>query len=309
MIRSARTIVIPGGSGYLGRVLARHFVGAGDQVILLSRRPAETKDGVTTLAWDAKTLGPWATALEGADVVINLAGRSVNCRYTARNKQLIYDSRLHSTKVLGDAIAAASNPPRVWINSSSATIYRHAEDRAMDEHTGEIGTGFSVDVCQRWERMFFESETPHTRKVALRTAMVFGGGKGGVMDAFDFIVRAGLGGTIGPGTQYMSWLHHEDFAHIIEWIVAHDSIDGAVNASSPNPVVNRAFMKAYRRAWGVPVGLPTFAWMLEIGAFVIRTESELLLKSRRVVPTRLLESGYEFRHPDWDGALRTLVAR
>jgi uncharacterized protein (TIGR01777 family) len=258
--------------------------------------------------WDGEKLDEWANEIDGADAIINLAGRSVNCRYNDRNKQEIYDSRLKPTKILGEAIAQCKQPPIIWINSSSATIYRHAEDRAMDEANGEIGNGFSVDVCQKWEATFNEAETPHTRKVALRTAIVFGSQKGGAMDAFEMLARRGLGGTLGPGTQFVSWIHAADFARAIEWIFNHDDLSGPVNCAAPHPISNREFMQILRETVHAPLGLPATSWMLAVGAFLMGTETELLLKSRRVVPGKLQESGFEFRFPDWQIACDSIIS-
>ena len=301
------TVVIPGGSGYLGRLLTQHWAGRGYRVVVLSRRGGEDHGRVLHLPWDGERLGPWARELEGAEAVLNMAGRSVNCRYHARNRREIYDSRLRSTRVLGEAIAACARPPRTWINAASATIYRHALDRPMDEATGELGKGFSVDVCLQWERTLAEADTPRTRKVALRTAMVLGEGHGGVMDAFLRIVRLGLGGTLGPGNQFVSWVHAEDFVRTIDWVVEHEVLEGAVNCTSPHPVPNAEFMRTLRQVCRQPLGLPATRWMLEIGAVLLRTETELLLKSRRVVPRRLLESGFVFRYPELRPALEQIV--
>jgi hypothetical protein len=255
--------------------------------------------------WDGATLGDWQRELDGAAAVINLAGRSVNCRYDERHRREIYESRLRSTAVLGAAIAACAAPPPVWLNSSSATIYRDARDRPMDEATGEHGTGFSVDVCEKWERAFFAAPTPSTRRVALRSALVLGRGDG-VMEAFARIVRLGLGGTLGRGDQRMSWVHVEDFARAVEWLLTHP-LEGPVNCAAPNPLPNREFMAALRKAYRQPVGLPAAAWMLEIGAFFLRTETELLLKSRWVLPQRLQEAGFAFRYPDLASALAEIA--
>ncbi len=302
-----RRLVVPGGGGFLGRTLASWFSREGWEVVVLSRREEVQVPGARIVRWDGKTAGPWHADLEGAAALVNLAGRSVNCRYTPRNRQVIYDSRLHSTRALGEALARCDSPPPVWINASSATIYRHAEDRAMDEETGELGTGFSVDVCRRWEEELFRPELPRTRRVALRAAMVFGREPGGVFDAFYRLARLGLGGTQGPGTQYVSWIHAEDFARSVEWLIQREDLSGPVNCAAPHPLPNREFLRRLRQACGVPVGLPAARWMLEIGAIVLGTETELLLKSRRVVPGRLLASGFAFRYPEWAEAAAALV--
>ncbi|MDB5294637.1 MAG: hypothetical protein JWO31_620 [Phycisphaerales bacterium] len=312
-----RRMVLPGGNGYLGIRVAAWFAARDWDVTVLSRRP-DLRNGPGSLtAWDGHTLGPWAAAVDGADAVVNLAGRTVNCRYTAANRREIYASRLDSTRVVGQAIAAAAAPPPVWLNAASATIYRHAEDRPMDERSGELGSDFSSDVCKRWEAELFAAATPRTRRVAMRAAMVMGPGSGGVYEAFRRIARLGLGGTLGRGTQYVSWVHLEDFCRAVEFLIGPPPragttaptaaprppvLDGAVNVASPNPLANRDFMRAVRNAVGARLGLPATRWMLEVGAAVLRTETELLLRSRRVVPTRLAEAGFTFAHPDWPAA-------
>lgn len=247
--------------------------------------------------------------MEGADAVLNLAGRSVNCRYNAKNRAEILDSRLDSTRVLGQAIAKSSAPPRVWLNSSTATIYRHAEDRPMNDETGEIGSGFSVGIALAWEQEFFATEVPRTRRVALRTAMVMGPQPGGPFVVFHRLAKLGLGGTLGSGRQMVSWLHDEDFCRAVKWLIEHDDISGPINVSAPNPLPNREFMREVRQAAGVPFGLPATRWMLEIGAVFLRTETELPLKSRWVLPSRLQAAGFEFEHPTWPDAAREIVSR
>jgi uncharacterized protein (TIGR01777 family) len=298
-----RRIILPGGAGFIGRHLAAWFAGLGDDVVVLTRRPApDLGPRIRHLLWDGQTPGPWTDALDGAHAVVNLAGRTVNCRYIQRHKREIYDSRLIPTKLIGEAIAICKSPPPVWINASSATIYRDARDRPMDEATGEVGHGFSVDVCQRWEAELAAADTPRTRKVALRSAMVFGPGKGGVFAAFRRLVRLGLGGTLGRGDQYVSWVHHQDFCRAVDFLLADQTLSGPVNVSSPNPVLNRDFMRTFRHVCRAPFGLPAARWMLEIGAFALRTETELLLKSRRVIPSRLLQAGFTFDFPDLPAA-------
>jgi uncharacterized protein (TIGR01777 family) len=270
------------------------------------------------VGWDAKTLGDWAAEVDGADAVINLAGRSVNCRYGAANRRLIKESRVDSTHVVGRAIAQAARPPRVWLQASTATIYAHRFDAPNDEATGIVGGSepdapdtwrFSIDVATSWEQALRESATPNTRKVLLRSAMVMSPDRGGVFDAFLNLVRRGLGGRFGNGRQYMSWIHDVDFVRSVEWLIDHDEIDGAVNLAAPHPLTNAEFMRDLREAWGIRIGLPSAAWMLEIGALLMRTETELLLKSRRVIPGRLLEHGFSFTFPTWPEAARDLCQR
>jgi len=303
-----KKIVLPGGAGFLGRALTGFFSTRGWDVVVFSRLP-RAGNTARCVAWDGETLGPWVEEIEGADVVVNLAGRTVNCRYHPRNRREICESRLRSTRVLGEAIANAANPPRVWINSSSATIYREARDRAMDEETGEIGNGFSVDVCEQWERELANALAPQTRKIALRSAIVLGPGAGGAFSPFFNVVRFGGGGPMGDGGQFVSWIHVEDFCRAVEWIIEREELSGAINCASPNPVPNAEFMRELRQASGRRLGLPATRWMLEIGAFALRTETELLLKSRRVVPARLLSSGFAFRFPELHAALTDLVPR
>ena len=309
-------IVITGGSGQVGRILSRHFHGRGADVAIIARHvePAPW----TAVAWDGLHAGDWCEQLEGADVVINLAGRSVNCRYNQANRREIMESRIITTRLVGDAIARASDPPKLWMNASTATIYRHAVDRPMDEVDGEIGGGeahlpsswrFSYDVATTWERAFVASDTPRTRKIALRSAIVMSPDRGGAFETLLNLVRAGLGGSAGSGRQFVSWIHEADFAAAIEFLIARSDLDGCINVSSPQPLPNRDFMAAVRRAYGAPIGLPATGWMLEVGAFLLRTETELILKSRRVVPSRLLEEGFEFRFPEWGGAAADLVQR
>jgi uncharacterized protein (TIGR01777 family) len=284
--------------------VSSYFARRGWEVIVLSRRAG----AAGTIAWDGRTLGPWAQEIDGADVVLNLAGRSVNCRYTAANRAEILRSRVESTQVIGEAIRRAPRPPRVWLNSSTATIYRHAEDRPQDETTGEIGSGFSIDVATAWEKAFFDSATPPSvRKVAMRSAMVMGEGVGGPFNVFHTLARLRLGGRMGSGRQYVSWVHILDFCRAIEFLIERDDLCGVVNIASPHPLPNRAFMRDLRRAIDVRIGLPATQWMLEIGAFILRTETELPLKSRFVVPRRLLEAGFTFLHPDWPEAAADLV--
>jgi uncharacterized protein len=248
-------------------------------------------------------------------VVINLAGRSVNCRYTAENRRAMMDSRVESTRVVGEVIAAAARPPRVWLQMSTATIYAHRFDAPNDERTGILGGGepgapdtwrFSIDVARAWERAFDEAVTPSTRKVAMRSAMIMSPDRDGIFDTLLALVRRGLGGASGDGRQYVSWLHHVDFVRAVRWLIDRDDVDGAINLASPHPLPNAAFMRALRDAWGTRVGLPAAAWMLEIGAVALRTETELILKSRRVVPGRLLEAGFTFDWPEWPQAARDL---
>ncbi|MGW2425961.1 TIGR01777 family oxidoreductase [Streptomyces sp. NPDC001709] len=307
-------VVLPGGTGQVGTILDRALTAAGHEVTVVTRRPVRERQ----VGWDGTTLGRWAEVVDGSDVVINLAGRSVSCRYTAENLRDMMDSRVDSARVVGEAIAAAARPPRVWLQMSTATIYAHRFDTANDEATGVIGgseTGvpdywaFSVDIAQNWERAQAEAPTPATRKVALRSAMVMSPDRGGVFDVLLWLTRLGLGGPVAGGAQYVSWIHDVDFVRAVEFLVEREDIAGPVNLAAPGPLPQRDFMRALRGAWGVPVGLPATRWMAELGAFALRTDTELLLKSRRVVPGRLLGAGFDFAYPEWQQAAVDLARR
>lgn len=308
-------VVIAGGSGQVGQALVPVLDAAGHDVVILSRNPAA--GAARTVVWDGRTVGRWAEEVDGADVVLNLAGRSVNCRYHAANRREILDSRVNATLAAGNAIAQAGQPPRVWLQASTATIYAHRHDAANDEHTGILGGAepdvpatwrFSTDVARAWEAAAEQFDFPRTRLVLLRSAMVMSPSPGGIFSTLLGLVRRGLGGPVAGGRQYVSWIHHDDFARALLWLVDRDELRGAVNISAPAPVPQAEFMRDLRAAWGIGVGLPATRWMAEIGAFAMRTETELVLKSRRVVPTRLLESGFTFRHPSWRRAAEDLCS-
>ena len=299
-------IIIAGGSGYLGQVLAQDLAEKGYQVVILSRGTERVLGDISFKNWDGETLGDWAAEFENAEAVINLAGKSVNCRYNERNKAEIYRSRLLSTKVVGAAILQCKNPPKVWIQSASSTIYRHAEDRPMDELTGEIGTGFSIDVCRQWEKTFNDIPTPHTRKVLLRIAIVLGK-SGGALPPLLRLTRWGLGGQQGNGNQRVSWLHDEDFCRVIEFALKNEQVSGVYNVATPNAVTNAELMKTLRQVCKIPFGLPTPVWLLTIGAALIQTEPELLLKSRWVIPTKLSQAGFTFKYPQLKMALENTI--
>jgi uncharacterized protein len=300
----------------VGRVLAQHFHRRGDHVVVLTRSP-HTAEWLT-VHWDGETPGPWAHYLDDADVCINLAGRSVNCRYTPDNRVEIYNSRIISTRLLGEVIGSLANPPRVWLNASTATIYRHALGRDMDEKTGELGGSepgapdswnFSIHVARDWETAFFNAKTPQTRKVAMRSAITFSPVPGNAFAVLSNLVRLSLGGKQGNGRQWVSWIHEEDFARAVEFLVLREDLDGPVNIASPYPEKNREFMATLREAWEMPNGLPAPRPLLELAAMIMRTETELVLKSRRVVPTRLLEAGFDFVFPHWPHAVQDLVQK
>ncbi|MGW6024698.1 TIGR01777 family oxidoreductase [Streptomyces sp. NPDC055099] len=307
-------VVLAGGTGQVGAVLERAMTAAGHEVVVLTRNPVREHH----VGWDARTPGPWTAEIDGSDVVVNLAGRSVSCRYTEANLRDMMDSRVQSAEAVGAAIAAAAKPPALWLQMSTATIYAHRHDAPHDEATGVIGgteTGvpdyweYSVRIAKNWERAQQDADTPHTRKVALRAAMVMSPDRGGVFDVLLRMTRLGLGGPVAGGAQYLSWIHDQDFVRAVEFLIARDDITGPVNLAAPGPLPHRAFMRALRAAAGVRWGLPATRWMAEIGAFVIRTDTELLLKSRRVIPGRLLEEGFVFEHAAWPDAATDLVRR
>jgi uncharacterized protein (TIGR01777 family) len=307
-------IVIPGGTGQVGAVLDRALTEAGHEVVTLTRTPTRERQ----VAWNGRTQGPWAKEIDGSDVVINLAGRSVSCRYTEANLRAMMDSRVQSAEAVGEAIAAAERPPALWLQMSTATVYAHSYDTANDEATGVIGGTepdvptyweYSVRIAKNWERAQQDAATPHTRKVALRAAMVMSPDADGVFDVLLKMVRLGLGGSVAGGAQYLSWIHDRDFVRAVEFLMAREDIEGPVNLAAPHPLPHRDFMRGLRKAAGVPVGLPATRWMASIGAFVLRTDTELLLKSRRVVPGRLLSEGFTFEQEEWPGAAADLVRR
>jgi uncharacterized protein (TIGR01777 family) len=306
-------IVLPGGTGHLGGLLTSFLRERGHEVVVLGR-----SGGQGVVRWDGASLGAWAAELDGADAVVNLAGRSVNCRNTEANLRAMLDSRIDSTRVVGEAIAAAARPPRVWLQMSTATIYSHRLDAPNDEASGLIGGtepdvpgywGRSVTIAKRWEETLFSAATPHTRRVALRTAIVMWPGRGGPFGVMLAMTRAGLGGALGGGRQYVSWIHGLDFARALLWLLERDSLAGAVNVAAPAPLPQAEFARHLRRAAGMPVGLPATRGMLRLGAVFLRTDVELVLKSRRVVPGRLAADGFAFEHPHWEAAARELVAR
>ena len=305
-------VIIPGGSGHLGTILSTALREKGHQVIVLSRH-LDTPG----VEWDGRTLGPWARELDGADVVINLAGRSVNCRYSAKHRDEIMRSRVDSTRVIGEAIAKANNPPRVWLQASTATIYAHRFDAPNDELTGVIGGNepdapedwkFSVAVGRAWEKAIDDARTPLTRKVKMRAAVVMSASAGGIFALLRRHIRLGFG-RFGDGRQMMSWIHERDFVRAVEWLIERDDIEGVVNVAAPHPVSNAEFTDELRKAMGRRLSIPSSGWILRFGAWVMRTEPELVLKSRNVIPGRLVEHGFTFEYPRWPEAVRDLCAR
>lgn len=313
-----KKIIIAGGTGFIGRALANYFAPDNNVVILTRNIKAtnnafskfsidESLGNVRLAQWNGKDVEEWATEIDGSDMVINLSGKSVNCRYTAKNKQEIFDSRTYSTKAIGDAIKNSVVPPKLWINAASATIYRHATDKPQDEYNGEMHDDFSVQVCKLWEKALFDQRTPFTRKVAFRTAITLG--EGGVMKPYLNLVKFGLGGRQGSGKQMDSWVHVEDVCRAVDFMFEQHELEGVFNLSAPNPVTNNVFMETVRQATGHIIGLPAYEWMLKIGAFIIGTEPELILKSRWVMPTKLLEAGFTFKYPELTDAIDNIIKK
>lgn len=296
-INMEKKIVLAGGTGFIGQYLESYFISQGYVVKIISRHPH-------TISW--RDTNAIIDALENADMLINLAGKSVDCRYNEDNKAEILSSRIDTTNTLGKCVLQCKTPPALWLNSSTATIYRHAEDRPMTESAGEIGTGFSVGIATQWEKAFFSFTLPATRQVALRMSIVLGD-DGGVMRPLKNLVRFGLGGKQGSGNQRFSWIHIEDLKNIILFIQAHTDMSGVYNCASPNPVTNEILMHLLRKEMKMPFGLPTPEWLLKIGAVLINTETELVLKSRWVLPERLQNKGFIFAHPDLEEALKNIL--
>lgn len=285
-------IVIAGGTGFLGKALEQYFSERGEDVIILTRNPVAGNH----IQWDGFTLGDWKNSLENADVLINLTGKSVDCRYNSKNKNEILHSRVDSTAVLQKAISQAKHPPRLWLNSSSATIYVSAFRIPMTEDGGITGDDFSMSVCKAWEKEFFSVDQPGIRKVALRSSIVLGN-EGGAFPKLKAVSKYGLGGKQGNGRQYVSWIHVHDFCRALEYIINNEDLHGPVNVVSPCPVINKSFMRLLAQYTRPMLRLPSPAWLLAIGSFIIRTEKELILKSRRVVPKILLQHGFKFEYP------------
>ncbi|KGO89299.1 TIGR01777 family oxidoreductase [Flavobacterium suncheonense] len=298
-------IIIAAGTGFLGNVLIGYFQNQSNDIVVLTRGKTMLKNNIRYIHWNAKTMTGWEKELENADVLINLAGKSVDCRYNEANKKEILLSRIKSTKLLNKAVLQCQNPPKHWLNASTATIYRHSEDQQMDEYTGEIGNDFSMNVAQSWEKAFFKTETPNTKKTALRTSIVLGK-KGGAFPPLKNLTQLGFGGKQGNGNQFISWIHEEDFARAVAFVVEKE-ITGKINIVAPEPIQNRFFMKALRKEMKVSFGAPLGKRMLKFGAKIIGTETELVLKSRNIIPKRLTENGFTFRYTKIDKVFQNLL--
>ena len=296
-------IILAGGSGFLGEAIKEYFESTGNEIFVLTRNPKR----VNEIYWDAKSLGDWSTIIENADVLINLVGKSVDCRYTESNKLEILQSRILSTEVLQEVIGGCKRPPKIWINASSATIYAHSETEEMTEANGIIGDDFSMNVCKKWEGEFFKISNPNVRKVAIRTSIVLGV-NGGAFPKLKLISKLGLGGKQGRGNQMVSWIHILDFCRAIDFVISNDKIDGSINLTAPKPIQNKYFMKTCRSVLKVNYGLPSPKFILEIASFFLRTETELLLKSRNVIPEILIKAGFKFLFPNSESCIEDLIS-
>jgi uncharacterized protein (TIGR01777 family) len=298
-------LVIAGGNGFLGRVLTKHFQQSFDEIVILTRHTKAPHQNVRYVTWDAKTLGDWKQELNQADVLINLTGKNVNCRYTAMNKAEILHSRLNSTRVLGAGIRNVPKPPKLWLQTSSSTIYNHAF-QPNAETSNNLGDDFSMTVCKQWEQTYWEEYCPSTKKILMRVAIVLGH-EGGAWPTLKRLTKLGLGGKQGSGNQMISWIQDNDYARVTEWLIHHGTTNGVYNVCSPTPISNKKFMRSLRTSMNMTVGLPTPEWMLRLGAALIGTETELILKSRCVVPQNLLNEGFQFQYPDLEKALPILT--
>ncbi|WP_417350601.1 TIGR01777 family oxidoreductase [Flavobacterium alkalisoli] len=299
-----KKMVIAAGTGFLGSILIGYFKDKAEEIVILTRGKSGTKNNIKYVNWDAKSFSGWEHELENSDILINLAGKSVNCRYNERNKNEIMASRINSTAILNKAVLQCKTPPKHWLNSSTATIYKGSYHKQMDEVNGDKGFDFSMKVARAWEKVFFKTETPQTLKTALRTSIVLGK-KGGAYPMLRKLAKIGMGGKQGNGRQYVSWIHQHDFARAVEFVIKTQT-ECVVNVVSPTPVRNTNFMAAIVKRVKAPFAIPISKLMLDLGAKIIGTETELVLKSRNVIPKRLQENGFTFKYPNLDEALQNL---
>ncbi|MGJ8549689.1 TIGR01777 family oxidoreductase [Winogradskyella wichelsiae] len=296
-----KTIIIAGGTGFLGQVLENYFTSNGYDIKILTRKPIKSNH----IYWNAKNLDQWTKVFEDADVLINLTGKSVDCRYTEANKKRIHDSRIDSTNVLGKAILKSKKPPKVWLNMSTSTIYEDSYQKQMTEENGDVGNDFSMNIAKSWEATFNNIETPHTRKVILRTSIVLGK-NGGALIPLKQLTKFGLGGKQWHGKQKVSWIHETDFARAIDFLIE-NNLNGVFNIVSPKPTTNAKLMTTLRKSFKVPFGIPQPKWLITFGAKLIGTEPELVLKSRNVIPEKLINNGFTFKHQSIGQAISNLT--
>lgn len=302
-----KKLIIAAGTGFLGQVLVNHFRNSFDEIVILTRGKSDIKNNMKYVNWNAKSFSGWESELENADVLINLAGKSVDCRYNEKNKREIYTSRIESTNILNEAVLQCENPPKHWLNSSTSTIYRFSLDKEMDEINGEIGDDFSMNIAKSWEKAFFETKTPKTLKTALRTSIVLGK-NGGAFIPLKTLAKFGLGGKQGKGNQFISWIHEEDFARAIAFVIE-NKLENEINIVSPTPIRNAEFMAKLRKTIGIAIGISQPEWLLEIGSKMINTETELVLKSRNVIPKRLRENGFTFKYDSLEKTFENLLQK
>jgi uncharacterized protein (TIGR01777 family) len=302
-----KKIIIAGGSGFLGKSIINFFDENEYEFVILSRQDfAIHKKNCSVKIWDGKNIGDWQHEFENAKAIINLSGKTINCRYTEPNKKQILTSRIDATNAIGNAILQCKNPPKVWLNASAATLYKYTETKNQDENSTDFNDDFSTHVCLAWEKTLNSFETKNTRKIALRISIVLGKDDG-VFTRLKTLTQFGLGGKQGNGKQYVSWIHIEDFCRAIEFFITNNNSNGAYNLSTINPITNDTLMKTFRKKMNIPFGIPSPDFILKLGAFVIGTEPELVLKSRRVVPKKILDEGFIFLHPTIDSAIENLI--
>ena len=300
-----RKLVIAGGSGFIGNCVSKHFSNKGWEVVVLSRQRKNVNENCRNTYWNGRELDDWCEELEEATAVLNLSGKSVDCRYTDSNKQEILNSRIESTKAIGEAIRNCKRPPLMWLNSSSATIYDHSYFVPNGED-GIIGDDFSMNICKEWEETFFSYDALNIKQVALRMTIVLGK-DGGAYKGLSRLTKLLLGGKHGNGAQMFSWIHESDLCNAIEHILE-SKFSGIYNLAAPSPICNRTFMEAMRKVLGVKYWVNQPRWLLELGAFFVRTETELLLKSRFVIPKRLMNEGFQFEYKNINECLRSFNA-
>ena len=300
-----KKLIIAGGTGFLGKALIKQFENEYDKIIVLSRSENRQTNNISYIHWDAKSFGTWNAELEGAEAIINLTGRNINCRYTKKNKAAILASRLESTAIIGEAILKCTHPPKVWINASATGIYQFKENKFSTEVNSEIGTGFMAEVCVAWEKAVANFNLPQTRQLIIRISMVLGHG-GGAFPVMSKLASLGLGGTLGKGTQQVSWIHIADYCALIKWMIDTNTAVGVYNGVAPTPIMNKDMMRLFRQKAHMKIGLPAYTWMLEIGAFFIGTEPEIILGSTYAYPEKAINEGFAFKYKTMEACLDNL---
>lgn len=301
-----RKLILAGGSGFLGKALSDYFQSSFDDIVILSRKPPLTSGKIRYVVWDGINQGAWVKELNGAELIINLSGRSINCRFNETNKKEILESRIQSTRVIGEAIQSLTHPPKVWINFSASAFYQNAKNGPHDEYSQEEGSGFMNEVCKQWEQTFNSFQLKHTRQIIVRISMVLGK-SGGVLPTLLPLVKFGLGGSAGSGAQMVSWIHLDDLCKLIEWLYMHPETNGVYHAASPNPVSNKVMMSAMRKAFGMPIGIPAPSAAVKLGAFLIGKEASLVLDSVNIIPRKALSGGFTFQFPFISDSFKNLI--